>query len=391
MRVDGETARCGLRPAITCACALVALLQAAVPTATVAQGTAVLVPDDVSCDACSIELEHVQRIGSLDGSGFLESPPNVVVRKADGRFVVQVPGVLRVMVFEPDGGYERDLARKGQGPRDLEAPGVLLSLPGDSLAVFDSGNARITIYDPQLRWVRTGRNPVPHALDAVVLDDGQLVVNGPVPTPEGIGLPLHVLAFSEGHDGRIERSTGSLTGALRSQVDAARRLATDGSTVWAAHYNQYLIERWTATGERVQTIRRSPEWFSGRHPLTRGSPGQPPNPRVSAITVDSEGLIWVFSWRPSNYWERAWRNISVPSSGEISGGSRRPTTQELYNTQIDVIDPVAGTLVASRTWAGLVKEVVGPGLLHVEHRGNYDEPYVDIWRVRLDGLSNNHD
>jgi len=53
-----------------------------------------------------------------------------------------------VRVFGPNGAYLRTMGQKGEGPGELSYPEALVALAGDTLAVYDRGNGRITRFNP---------------------------------------------------------------------------------------------------------------------------------------------------------------------------------------------------------------------------------------------------
>ena len=79
--------------------------------------------------------------------GFRELP--------DGRIMVTDWVEQRVVVLDLASGEVRDLGSVGGGPKEFRLPSQLIALPNDSTLLVDYGNARMTVLDPSLEFVRT--------------------------------------------------------------------------------------------------------------------------------------------------------------------------------------------------------------------------------------------
>jgi hypothetical protein len=76
-------------------------------------------------------------------------------RQADGTILVANSGAWEIEVFDSTGHYVRSVGRKGAGPGEFLNALSIIGAPGDSIAIFDSGNARWTIWDSSLKLGRT--------------------------------------------------------------------------------------------------------------------------------------------------------------------------------------------------------------------------------------------
>ena len=74
-----------------------------------------------------------------------------VAELPDGRLVVVDGGeqLVRLVDFARDTSWQ--IGRRGRGPNEYLRPFGPVSLPGDSLAVYDTGNRRLLRIDPQGR------------------------------------------------------------------------------------------------------------------------------------------------------------------------------------------------------------------------------------------------
>jgi hypothetical protein len=98
----------------------------------------------------------VVEIGALEGEeAYQFSQIGGVARLSDGRIVVANGGTQELRVFDPTGRHLRTTGRKGEGPGEFLAPGVLTVLPGDSVAVYDWNLQRMSVFDPAGTFVRS--------------------------------------------------------------------------------------------------------------------------------------------------------------------------------------------------------------------------------------------
>ncbi|MDX1390584.1 MAG: 6-bladed beta-propeller, partial [Acidobacteriota bacterium] len=77
------------------------------------------------------------------------------VRLSDGRLVVLDGQSQDLRVFDRAGNLLATWGRAGEGPGEFVRAFHVTSLPGDTVAVFDGGNARVTFFSPAGEVVRT--------------------------------------------------------------------------------------------------------------------------------------------------------------------------------------------------------------------------------------------
>ena len=92
-------------------------------------------------------------------------------------------GSNELRIFRPDGSHWKTRGGKGEGPGEFLRIQPLGSFRGDSVALWDYGNPRLTVFDSSGDFVRTvtsrwGDNPAPHAVD--VFPDGSILAKKPV-------------------------------------------------------------------------------------------------------------------------------------------------------------------------------------------------------------------
>jgi hypothetical protein len=104
------------------------------------------------------------------------------IRLGDGRIVVASAGTQQIRFYGADGRLLRAVGRAGEGPGEFGAPFWLGRLPGDSVAVWDAGLRRFSIFTPAGDFARAVRpagslGVFPQVIG--VLPDGRFVIAAP--------------------------------------------------------------------------------------------------------------------------------------------------------------------------------------------------------------------
>ena len=134
------------------------------------------------------------------------------LRMPDGSIVVGSSVSADIRVFAASGEHIRTTGRKGAGPGEFQAISWMERITGDSILVFDTGNRRLTLLDPEGRFTRV--LPVPQdGAPARVLGrfaNGDLLVSrsGAFSMPDD-GFPRNEVTSLPTHLGRF--STADLT------------------------------------------------------------------------------------------------------------------------------------------------------------------------------------
>jgi len=83
-------------------------------------------------------------------------------RLGDGRIVVANAGSGTLDFYTPDGRHQRSAGHAGGGPGEFRALTWVGSLPGDSVAAWDSGSGRLSVFTPAGEFARsvTPRQPL---------------------------------------------------------------------------------------------------------------------------------------------------------------------------------------------------------------------------------------
>lgn len=338
--------------------ALAAVLAGVVPEPGRAQDV-VEIQDRVSCPDCVIEVGPPVTLAlPSDRFSFTSFPGSTVARDSRGHYIAApVEGEALVAVFGPDGRFMSSYGRIGAGPGEFATDAPLLVEVGDGDVLYAIDLLNLHTLAPKAESsLHQVRMPVP-ATDAVVLAGGRVAVQATVRTEAG-NTTIQILR----PDGTIETSIGAVQGGTGSEPPGMERRvlgrSKDRADLWSAHVSRYRVTRLGADGEEKARIERLAEWF---RPYSRGTPGAPyrapADPRVVGVHQDADGLLWVAVRRaPPSF-----SSVSdAPARVEVPLSAYLDLNQFLHTT-VEVLDPVAGELIASRYFAEYVEFVSTPG------------------------------
>jgi len=318
----------------------------------------VVISSAPSCAECRVRLTTVATLGSMTGVDALGPTVSRVAADPLGRYWVFSPGRMP-LVFSSTGEFIREVGRRGRGPGEMMNPHALWALPGDSVGVFDVGGT-VSVFDSTLQFRRSFKVPVLSMSAATVLEwPHRVIVNGQV--GGGAGLPLHEVDASA--TPRITSSFGPDDVAQRPnpQMSPFHHIsAATNAGYWTSAAVSYDITRWNFRNTRMYTLLRRPDWFSGPSDGLSGGPNKPPSPVLVGVAEDAEGRLCAVARVPSPTYKAAYDNSRIPNRGKAELRSDRIDSELLYNTAIEIIDPRAQQLVASRTVKGYALNVL-PG------------------------------
>lgn len=315
------------------------------------------------CSNCHLTVTEGPDIGAQSGAGLIASDEARAVRDGRGRYYVlsRIYG-KEVAVFDSTGGYLQTIGREGEGPGEFSDIGKLLIAPGDSLVVLDWA-ARLTLFDPDHRLIRTVPLPLSPEIVAALTPDGGVVI-GLLRAAEGSTSaaslqPLHhvssdgVLLRSFGDGGEVYDAT--LPFSLSRTIANA-----DGNAVWSAWRMPYRIDRYDLhTGELTDSLIRRADFFPSITDEQRRTNELElkPMPMIASIQQDSTGLLWVLLYLPDPAWQSAIDRKAGAHGGQITDYDR------YFDTRVEVIDPVRRALVGYRHFDEYLTHMVAPGIV----------------------------
>lgn len=326
------------------------------------------IPAEPSCTACSLTFTRIARLGGDTEAEGLIGMRASVVRDSEGMLYVAptyVEGVVNT--YTPEGAPAGLIGRSGSGPGEHRDIIELAMGPGDSLYVFDYGNARFSVWAPTGEFRRVGRLPS-YPYEAIVLPDGRVVLQAWIRTPQHAGFPIHLL----NRDGRLVRSFGSETGGFRPGNPEARFRAlalTNDLSVWSGHYNRYQLELWSLDGELRRRYVRDVPWFAPRTEFA-----EPPQPTLRALAYDEDGMLWVLINVPDPQWDGELDPDAQPSVER---------SHRMFDTMIEIIDVSTGRLLVSYRHPKAFFRFIAPGLLPILEEREDGALHIEIWKAEL--------
>ncbi|HEX6939220.1 MAG TPA: 6-bladed beta-propeller [Longimicrobiales bacterium] len=354
------------------------LLVGVLPAIAHAQSDVRIAPEPL-CKRCSVDLELVATLGSVDGPGALSGPIASIAVDSKGRFyVADYLQSYQILVYEPNGDFLGTIGRRGDGPGEYRHVVSVHIGDGDTLHIFDRMAHRYTVLGPDWNVVRTRLFPGA-VMEATSTSKGEIVVSAQIRTPDRIGLPLH--RFAGAGDSLI--SFGSENPVVRPDMRylETRRIAPsrDGG-VWSAHEAQYHIERWGLDGKKKAGLYREVDWFPPYPKRLPLSPDNEPYPMLSDIHEDRAGRLWVAVWVPDTNWKAG---LGEKVNGPEGPYYRIVDHSRLLDTMFEVIDPRTGRLVMSQRLPQMVIAFLNDETIAGYRTDDDGIPFIDIWRVRI--------
>jgi hypothetical protein len=341
-------------------------------------GQATHVADAPTCPACRIAVDTVAILGRYEP--WLREGPSSIGRDSRWRYFVTQPNRSEPpWVFDRDGKHLATLGRLGGGPGEYRGANRVLVTPGDSLVVFDQANGRMTVLSPDLQLIR-GAPLTAFVFSAAWLPTSTIVVNAAVPTRERIGHPFHVFD----RVGNVLRSFGDdgVANYAHDTPRLLRHLAPAGQDrFWSVTVQfRYVVEQWTSGGQLVQRFERQPSWFPRDVPISPITPTAPPTPFVGGVWLTGDGLVWVLI----RIADPRWRSAIAPGPTREGRGTSTVTDRKLvYDTFIEVLDPVTGKLVASQRFDNAWHMVTQQGELIELHEDSEGKLLIYVARAEL--------
>lgn len=342
--------------------------------------------------------EPILEVGMLDGPPAYQFAIIVgAARTRDGGVVVADEQAKEVRWFGPDGRHLRTAGREGSGPGEFKTLDGLARLRGDTVALNDWRNARITAFDPEGTFA--GDAPMPWEPSTGIprlsgaLDDGSLLfVQSPAFTPGSetglvrnpgkvsrVARPANesiVVAQTLGAD-MFVTAMGDGISVTSLPFGRASYLAATGDGFWIGNSDSYEIVRHAADGTPTLAVRRAaPSRAVSAEALTRQI-----EDRTSWITDDARRSEQV----------RALRAMPLPNAVPAFSDLKSSTDGFLWVREYDVeadappawsvFEPEGRLLGTVTTPPGFRVHEIGPDYVLGVWRDDLDVPFVRVYAL----------
>lgn len=341
---------------------------------------AVRVPDEATCPRCTLAAKSLATLRPPDDA--VVDRPGAVAADRAGRYWMFLEQELPA-VYDGAGRFMRSVGRKGAGPGEFQS--AQLAMPaGDSVVILDPMARRATIVDATLTPRRYVTLPAQIVNPVVVAWPGDVVGVSILDQRAQAAPPFHRFSFVDA-DARVVRSLGMLPaapGSMPASTSSHFLAATADGGFWAAWTYGYNLYNWSGQGTLLRTLQRRPSWFPSEAPSRIGSATRPPDAFVRGVEMDADGLLWVFVQTPADTWREGWPQIQ-PGQREVS--SRSFQFEKMWDTTIEVIDPVAGRVVARQLIERYMVSAIPGRRVAFFSRDGMGEARVDIVEYTLTG------
>lgn len=347
--LDRNAAIGGLKtPAVLAAIVLMAVT----PRAGVAQRV-LEIDDRIGCAGCTIETgPPVTLAAPKDHVWFTSTPPPLVARDSDGNYIAsRIGGDAVIAAFDAEGTFRSSTGRYGEGPGEFAGPPMAMAIGTDDV-LYAFGFDALHTFSPQAARFRE-RVRLPVVANAAVILNSGVAVQAPIRTEAGI-TTVQILQ----PDGTIQASIvvaerKEVEGPIENDLDLRRVIgrSNDHGDVWTALIDRYQVSRYGPNGEEKTRIER----VSDRFPPYAGTWGG----LGSVILQDGDGLLWILIGRRV-------ASDSSPANERrpgVEGGSgdRFADLNQVWRVTVEVLDPIAGELVARREFDEFMMFVSTPG------------------------------
>lgn len=349
---------------------IAAAAQAPSPGTTVIQGEA-------TCRTCQITMREIARIG-----GDADALDNIItsaVRDRAGRYLVAIRGQPTPLIYDSVGHSFGIIGRRGKGPGEYISAELLFRGPGDTIYVMDRDQFRMQVLSPSLEPVRT--YPIlPSAWSMHVTGDGRILLNANSTTRTRIGYPFHELDPV----GNIVRSFGADSGASWGPRDeSAFTFAEAGNRrFWtASQIGKYELRLWGRTDSLLRIVERRVDWFRPYKSVWMATPDRQASPWLVTFWEDGQGRIWTVTRVGDRDWKRG---LGPGKRGEGGHMVYEVLSQrQVYDTMIEVLDPVSGRVIASQRFDDRFGFSISPGVISLAVRNEDGTYQLRVLRLSL--------
>jgi hypothetical protein len=347
--------------------------------------TPTAIHNEPTCPKCTISVRNLVTLGTDDGVGSLNGKPMSVNVDSRGRYWV-FQELEPPTTFNANGSVDRLVGRKGSGPGEFRSANNGIAI-GDSMLVFDWMESRATMLGPDLKTVRVIRHHYSLNDPQVIEWPRLLIARAYLENSNPPNSTLHRVSLA-GSDMQLLGSFGPRgTGGSMGQVDVSQHIARSRGGIWSAYWNRPLFMRWDRNGVMRASFLRKFDWYTGETRPTLGTQTAPPTARTGFIHEDGEGLVWLFIHKPAPGWKSGW--ASATPTRYPGGGTefrmRDMGYDKLFDTYVEVIDPLRARVVTSHMISGFVFQSLPGGRAAMYKLDENGIPRVQVISLSLVG------
>jgi hypothetical protein len=224
---------------------------------------------------------------------------------------------------------------------------------------------------------------------AVVMQNGVLVLNSSAGDAQSVGKAFHLVD----REGRRLRTGGrqDIPYLPGTDIYFVHRMASASPTgFWTIPLmGQYRIDLWGSDGQLRRSLLRPAPWFVPLPERLRGvDPGSldPPPSQGVGLWQDADGRVWTVWLVADPARSTARRHTVRTPEGQVSVPDQ---PDRVWDTVVEVIDPVRGRLIASQRFDSLFDLTASGLIAHISERpdGLYQ---AQIYRLMLTGTISPH-
>jgi len=206
----------------------------------------------------TFQLRKLLVIGSMQGTHDSFGRIMDVALDSRGRIIVADDLSHDVSVFDSTGAFVQRLGRQGEGPGEFSAPWGVAVDPLDSLYVWDSQQARITVFSPSYKYVRSFQIPPAWLINSIIIPAPDTIIIAAF--APGESKPLKILSAA----GSVIREVGErvtapyLSGYAGSLLGGYLTL-TDGGYAYSQK-SPWVITVFDDSFHVIRKCQGEPDW-----------------------------------------------------------------------------------------------------------------------------------
>ncbi|MEP6833942.1 MAG: 6-bladed beta-propeller [Gemmatimonas sp.] len=331
------------------------------------------------CSKCELMLTASTRIGRVNEQSVIASLPVVVARARANQIVVNDQDAKNPpSVFTNDGRLLRFVGRAGAGPGEFARGAGVVTISGDSVAIFDSRLKRVSIFDANWKFVRSSPSEItPYSVEQV----GRDTLVGVAYRASGAqaDLPLQLLDTR----GQVRTSFGSgippaLPGerVMEQRARAGSFMTTvPGGKICAMRRFELTLNCYSHAGRLQQALHFSMPGFV-ENTRARLSLTVPPPFEARSLSALSDRLVVIAVLMPDARWKSAIEGYAC-SDGRCL---RVNDYDSYYDTMLIVVDVERSAIMATKRVPQAMTYAVGKG--EVGSLATVDEELeLTIWKM----------